>query len=111
MSKTHPTRATDARKRDTRLTEAKLALVAAHERGDREALAHALREHPAHADALTEFELSLLATSGYTDAEANANANVDATVGSGAQLTSGGSVTIDAASARGGRSRVVRAAA
>jgi len=72
MSKTHPTRATDARKRDTRLTEAKLALVAAHERGDREALAHALREHPAHADALTEFELSLLATSGYTDAEANA---------------------------------------
>jgi len=34
------------------------------------------------------------------DAEAHADANVDATVGSGAQLTSGGNVIIDAASAR-----------
>lgn len=72
MSKTNMTRGMDPRKRDNKLTEMKLALVAAHERGDREALAHALREHPAHADALTEFELSLLATSSYTDEEANA---------------------------------------
>lgn len=72
MSKTQMTRGNGARKRDIRLTEAKLALVAAHERGDREALARALRAHPTQADALTEFELSLLATSTYTDAEANA---------------------------------------
>lgn len=72
MSKRYPTRGDDPRKRAARLTEAKLALVAAHERGDRDALARELRERPADADALTEFELGLLATSGYTEAEASA---------------------------------------
>ncbi len=57
--------------RDGALMVAKLALVAARERGDPGALARTLREHPAHADALTEFDLALLATAGYA-AEANA---------------------------------------
>jgi transcriptional regulator with XRE-family HTH domain len=72
MSKMKITRGSGPRKRDDVLTAAKLALVEAHERGDRDALMRALREHPIHADALTEFELSLLATSSYTDEEANA---------------------------------------
>ncbi|HEY7848843.1 MAG TPA: helix-turn-helix transcriptional regulator [Ktedonobacterales bacterium] len=71
MSKIQTTRANGARKRDHALTEAKLALVAAHERGEQGTLSHALRERPAFADALTEFELALLATTGY-EAEANA---------------------------------------
>lgn len=72
MSKRYSTRGDDTRKRATDLTGAKLALVAARERGDRDALARALRERPADADALTEFELGLLATESYTEAEASA---------------------------------------
>ncbi|HEX8997205.1 MAG TPA: helix-turn-helix transcriptional regulator, partial [Ktedonobacterales bacterium] len=66
MSNTRLTRGSGAHERDTTLTEVKLALVAARERGDRDALAHALREHPTYADALTEFDLGLVATSSYT---------------------------------------------
>ena len=74
MSKIKNTRAGGAGKRDRALTEAKLALVAAHapgEPGEPDALARALRAHPAYADALTQFELALVATTGY-DTEANA---------------------------------------
>jgi transcriptional regulator with XRE-family HTH domain len=60
-----------ARKRNGALTEAKLALLAARERGEPDALAHALRAHPTFAGALAEFDLALLATTGY-EAEANA---------------------------------------
>jgi transcriptional regulator with XRE-family HTH domain len=67
MSKTQIT----AREHDGALIEAKLALVSARERGEPDALAHALRQHPAFADALTELDLALLATTGY-EAEANA---------------------------------------
>lgn len=65
MSKIH------APKGDKTLTEAKLALVAAHETGSPAPLAHALREHPAYADALTTFDLALVATTGDV-ADANA---------------------------------------
>lgn len=71
MSKIYATGDGGAIKRDAALTEAKLALLAARERGDRDALARALSEHPAYADALTEFDLGLMATSSYVD-EANA---------------------------------------
>lgn len=71
MSKIDTMRAAGANKRDRALTEAKLALVAAHERGEPGALAQALREHPVYADALTQFELALVATTGY-EAEASA---------------------------------------
>jgi hypothetical protein len=71
MSKIKSTRAGGADKRDRALTEAKLALVAAHAQGEPGALAQALRTHPGHADALTQFELALVATTGY-DTEANA---------------------------------------
>ncbi len=53
------------------LTEAKLALVTAQEAGSPAPLAHALREHPAYADALTAFDLALMATTGDV-ADANA---------------------------------------
>lgn len=69
MSKLYARGDGGAIKRDVALTEAKLALLAARERGDHDALAHALREHPAYADALTEFDLGLMATSGYADVE------------------------------------------
>ncbi len=69
MSKIYARGDGGAIKRDAALTEAKLALLAARERGDRDALAHALREHPAYADALTEFDLGLMATSGYAGVE------------------------------------------
>lgn len=73
MSKTYPTRGNGgARKHNNNLTAAKLALLAARERGDQNALADAIRAHPAAADALTEFDLGLLATASYTDAEASA---------------------------------------
>lgn len=72
MSKSYPTRGDDTRTRATDLTGAKLALVAAHERGDRDALARALHTRPADADALTEFDLGLLATESYSEAEASA---------------------------------------
>jgi hypothetical protein len=65
MSKFH------APKGDKTLTEAKLALVSAHEAGSPEPLAQALREHPAYADALTSFDLALVATTGDV-ADANA---------------------------------------
>lgn len=65
MSKIH------APKGDKTLTEAKLALVAAHEAGAPEPLAQALREHPTYADALTSFDLALVATSADV-ADANA---------------------------------------
>jgi transcriptional regulator with XRE-family HTH domain len=71
MSKIQTTRANRVRKPDHALTEAKLALVAAHERGEQGALSHALRERPTFADALTAFELALVATTGY-EAEASA---------------------------------------
>ena len=71
MSKIYATGDGGAIKRDAALTEAKLALLAARERGDRDALARALSQHPAYADALTEFDLGLMATSSYAD-EANA---------------------------------------
>lgn len=55
-------------KRDTALTEAKMALIAAHERGEPDALTHALRQlGPDHADAIVEFDLGLVATSSYGD--------------------------------------------
>lgn len=65
------TRADGAPERDNALMEAKLTLVSARERGEPDALAQALREHPAYSDALMEFDLALMATSGYAD-EANA---------------------------------------
>ncbi len=65
MSKIKSTRAGGADQRDRALTEAKLALVAAHAQGEPGALAQALRTHPAYADALTQFELALVATTGY----------------------------------------------
>lgn len=71
MSTTNWTRDSGAQERDTMLTEAKLALVAARERGEPDALIHALRKHPAYADALMEFDLGLIATANYA-AEAEA---------------------------------------
>lgn len=54
--------------RDTALTEAKMALIAARERGEPDALIHTLsRLGPDHADALVEFDLGLVATSSYGD--------------------------------------------
>ena len=49
------------------LRHAKLALIAARERGEPDALARALRAHPAQADALGDFAMALTATSGYGD--------------------------------------------
>lgn len=65
MSKMH------APKGDKTLTEAKLALLAAHEDDKPQPLAQALREHPAYADALTAFDLALVATTADV-ADANA---------------------------------------
>ncbi len=48
------------------LRHAKLALVAARERGEPDALARALRAHPAEADALGDFAMALTATSSYS---------------------------------------------
>lgn len=56
---------------DSALTALKMALVAARERGEPDALANVLQQHPAYADALTEFDLGLVATSSY-DVEADA---------------------------------------
>lgn len=47
------------------LRRAKLALVAAHERGAPDALASALRGYPAQADALGDFAMALMATDSY----------------------------------------------
>jgi len=60
------------RAREYALTEAKMALLEARERGEAHALRHALRQHPAQADALLEFDLGLMATARYDDAEASA---------------------------------------
>ena len=49
------------------LRHTKLALIAARERGEPDALARALRAHPAQADALGDFAMALTATSGYGD--------------------------------------------
>ncbi len=55
-------------KRDTALTEVKMALIAARERGEPDALTHALRQAGAeNADAIVEFDLGLVATSSYGD--------------------------------------------
>jgi DNA-binding transcriptional regulator YiaG len=51
------------------LRQAKLALIAARERGDRAALASALRAHPAQADALSDFAMALTATESYAGEE------------------------------------------
>lgn len=57
--------------KDTALTKAKMALIAARERGEPDALTNALRARPADADALVEFDLGLVATSSYgADADA-----------------------------------------
>jgi transcriptional regulator with XRE-family HTH domain len=65
MSKVQAPRGEDgARANDRALMSAKMSLVAAHEHGETAALALALRAHPTHADALTEFDLALMATSG-----------------------------------------------
>lgn len=65
MSKMQTPRGGDgAHTNDTALMVAKMALVAAHERGEPAPLAMALRAHPTHADALTEFDLALIATDG-----------------------------------------------
>lgn len=54
------------RERDPRdLTEAKLTLVRARERGAGDSLSQALRAYPEHADALTSFDLGLIVTQGY----------------------------------------------
>ncbi len=72
MSKIQTPRGGDgARAHDDALMVAKMALVAAHERGEPAPLALALRTHPAHADALTEFDLALMATNG-PEADASA---------------------------------------
>lgn len=56
----------DARdERDEELTQIKMDLVAARERGERGALAHALAAHPRHVGALAQFAAALVATSGY----------------------------------------------
>ncbi len=47
------------------LRQAKLALVAARARGERDALPGALRAHPAQADALNDFAMALTATESY----------------------------------------------
>lgn len=72
MSKIQMPRGGDgARPHDEALMTAKMALVAAHDRGDESPLAMALRTYPAHADALTEFDLALMATDG-PEGDANA---------------------------------------
>lgn len=67
MSKTAMTRGAQRRQPDNTLSEAKMALIRAHERGDNDALTQALRAHPAYADALTAFDLGLRAAEGYAD--------------------------------------------
>lgn len=47
------------------LMGAKMELVAARERGERDALVRLLSAHPAHAAALSDFSAALVATSGY----------------------------------------------
>jgi len=47
------------------LMGAKMELVAARERGERDALVRLLGAHPAHAAALSDFSAALVATSGY----------------------------------------------
>ena len=47
------------------LMRAKMELVAARERGERETLVRLLTAHPAHAAALSDFSAALVATSGY----------------------------------------------
>lgn len=56
------------------LRQAKLALVAAYERGERDALTRTLRGHPRHkpttqADALSDFAMALMATESYAGEE------------------------------------------
>jgi len=47
------------------LMRAKMELVAARERGERDALVRLLTAHPAHAAELSDFSAALVATSGY----------------------------------------------
>ena len=61
-----------ARERQRVLTEAKMELLEARERGHANALREALRQHPAQADALLEFDLGLMAAAGYGVADADA---------------------------------------
>jgi hypothetical protein len=58
------------------LRQAKLAMVAAHEHGERDALARAMRSHPAEADALSDFAVALLATETYQDEEITPDVSV-----------------------------------
>lgn len=51
----------------TELMRAKMELVAARERGERQALPEAVARYPLHADALVDFDAGLLATSAYGD--------------------------------------------
>ncbi len=62
----------DNHQREHALTEAKMALLEARERGEANALRRALRQHPAQADALLEFDLGLRATASCGDTEASA---------------------------------------
>lgn len=55
------------------LRRAKLALVAAYERGEQGALTQSLRAHPAEADALNDFAMALTATSAYAAEEITAD--------------------------------------
>jgi transcriptional regulator with XRE-family HTH domain len=52
-------------KDERELTQVKMDLVAARERGERGALARALAAHPGHVAELTQFAAALVATSGY----------------------------------------------
>ncbi|HEX9039096.1 MAG TPA: helix-turn-helix domain-containing protein [Ktedonobacterales bacterium] len=62
-----------ASQKDPALRRAKMALVAARERGEPDALAHALRAHPAQADALSDFSMALTATDSYNGEELTAD--------------------------------------
>jgi transcriptional regulator with XRE-family HTH domain len=73
MSKSQETAPREGRGRRTAardaaaLRNAKLTLVTAHERGEPDALASALRAFPAQADALGDFAMALTATESYND--------------------------------------------
>lgn len=73
MTKSQPTNSSRVRARrgaahePAALTRAKMALAAAHEHGERDVLSRALRAHPAAADALSDFSMSLRATGSYED--------------------------------------------
>jgi transcriptional regulator with XRE-family HTH domain len=72
MSKTREMSGSAGRGRMARadaLNRAKLALVAARERGAPDALAQALRANPAQADALSDFAMALTATDSYQGEE------------------------------------------